>query len=223
MKRVLILITLILLVTTGCALNGKSAAKFKNEYESLNGTTNAAGKEHRTVSIDKKNPFEYISPADLVKKLEKKESFYVYFGDKMCPWCRSVIETAIKEAKTNKIKKIYYVPIWDDEGNEVLRDKWAINDENKLEAVIEGTDDYKKLLELLDNVLPDYVLVDQKSKNVFVGEKRIFAPSFIRVTDGIAQELVEGISSSQNDSREELTSEMLKEQKEIFDNFFTQK
>ncbi|MBR1817683.1 MAG: hypothetical protein IJ772_02425 [Bacilli bacterium] len=152
--------------------------------------------------------------------MENKETFYVYFGDKLCPWCRSVIEKSIQVAKENNIKTIYYVPIWDDEGNEILRDRLKVNEQGKLEIVKEGTESYKKLLELLDNVLSEYNLTDKDGKKVETKEKRIYAPNFIYVESGEAKKLIEGISEKQSDSREELTEEILKDEEEAFKSFF---
>ena len=40
----------------------------------------------------------------------------------------NIIEKAIEGANNNGIDKIYYVAIWDDEGNEILRDKYERKD-----------------------------------------------------------------------------------------------
>ena len=126
-KKLLFIILGVLLlgVLTGC-----SNTKFKEEYESLNGKENKNGKIHRTITIDKDNPFEYASAEKIVKMIEDKKTFYVYFGDPLCPWCRSVLEKFIEVAKKNNIDKVYYVKIWDDEGNEVLRTKYQVVDDN---------------------------------------------------------------------------------------------
>ena len=221
MKRKILMMILIvgtLFLASGCG--NEDAKKFKNDYESINGKENASGKVHRSVNIDEDNPYTFTTAEEIVKKIENKETFYVYFGDKLCPWCRSVIEKSIKVAKENNIKTIYYVPIWDDEGNEILRDKLKVNDEGKLETIKEGTDAYKKLLELLDSVLSDYSLTDKENKKVETKEKRIYAPNFIYIESGEAKKLVEGISEKQKDSREELTEEILKDEEEAFKSFF---
>lgn len=221
MKRKILMMLLIvgsLFLATGCV--SEDAKKFKNDYESVNGKENSSGKVHRTVSILEDNPYTYATAEDIVKKIENKETFYVYFGDKLCPWCRSVIEKSIKVAKENNIKTIYYVPIWDDEGNEILRDRLKVNDEGKIETVKEGTETYKKLLELLDNVLSDYSLNDKDGKKVETKEKRIYAPNFIYVESGEAKKLIEGISEKQKDAREELSEEILQDEEEIFKSFF---
>ena len=61
MKKIIKLVGVImigLLVLTGCQkIDKEAASKFKKEYEALNGKTNSAGKEHRTVNISSKNPF----------------------------------------------------------------------------------------------------------------------------------------------------------------------
>ena len=144
----------------------------------------------------------------------------MYFGDPLCPWCRSVIEKSIEVAKDNKIDKIYYIKIWDNEGNEILRDKYQLNKKNKPELVSEGSKDYEKILEYLDEVLKDYTLTTEDGEKVEVGEKRIYAPNFVYIKEGKAVKLTEGISENQKDSREELTDEILKDEEKLFTEFF---
>ena len=213
-----ILIITTLFLTTGCG--NKDAQKFKEEYESINGSENVSGKVHRTVNINEKNPFVYTTAEDIVKKIENKETFYVYFGDKLCPWCRSVIEKFIEIANDKNIKTVYYVPIWDEDGEEIVRDKLKVNDEGNIEVVKEGTAAYKTLLEKLDNVLSVYSLSDKDGKSVDSKEKRIYAPNFIYIESGEAKKLVEGISEKQTDARQELTEEILKDEEEILNSFF---
>lgn len=217
-KRLVFILTLVfVLILTGCTSN--SGKEFKEEYESLNGLTNKNGKEHRTLNIDSDNPFEKITAKELVEKIEDEETFYVYFGDKLCPWCRSVIGKAIEVAKNKDIDKIYYVAIWDDEGTEILRDKYELKD-GELEKTIEGTEEYKKFLEYFDNVLSEYNLTDSEGNKISTGEKRIYAPNFIYVENGETVRLVTGISEKQTDSRDELTEEILKDEEDAFNKFF---
>ena len=221
MKKVLVSVLAVLtiiLVLGGCAT--KESKEFKSEYEALNGKTNASGKVHRTISIPKNNPFEKVSAKDIVSKIENKETFYVYFGDELCPWCRSVIEKAIEVAKKNKVKKIYYVKIWDENGTEILRDKYQLTEEGDLEEIIEGTEEYKKFLEYFDALLEEYTLSDGNGNEIDVTEKRIFAPNFIYVENGVAKRIATGISEDQDDSRAELTPEILKEEERLFNEFF---
>ena len=218
MKKRFVILTLLVLLLCGCT--SKSANEFKKEYEALNGKTNASGKVHRTITIDKNNPFEKVTAEEIVKKFENKETFYVYFGDELCPWCRSVIEKFIENANKNKIEKVYYVKIWDSEGTEVVRDKYQIDENGDLKEVVPASETYKKLLEYFDNVLSDYNIKDKDGNDVYCNEKRIYAPNFMYVENGVTIKKVDGISQYQTDSRGDLTKEILEEEDRIFEEFF---
>ena len=208
---------------SGCGKedSNKKAIEFKNDYESLNGKTNANGKEHRSVTISEDNVFIEITEEELLKKIENKESFYIYFGSTLCPWCRSVIEKADFVSRGNGVDAVYYLDIWDDEGKEIFRDKYVLNSNNVPELEIEGSKVYKKILELSESLLDDYTLTDSNGNKIQVGEKRVYAPNFIYFLAGKPIRMVTGISSLQKDSREELTDEMLNEEEKIFDEFFS--
>ena len=217
------LVLLVGITLTGCKndeVKKTEVNEFKNEYESLNGKSNDYF-EYRTVSIDEENPFEFVSIDDIVKKIEDKETFYVYFGDSQCPWCRSVIEQAIKSAKENNVNKIYYVKIWKDFHEEVVRDVYKLNSNNEPEFDRTASDSYYKVLKYFDSVLSDYVLTDIDGNKIFTGEKRIFAPNFIFVEDGKAVRMVEGISSLQKGYNDDLTDDIISDEKKIFDEFFS--
>ena len=222
MKKIYVfLLVIICLSLTACGKKiNIDSLRFKLDYENLNGEVNASGKEHRTIKIDEDNPYEEITTKELLKKIENKETFYVYFGDPLCPWCRSVLEKSIEVAKESKVKKIYYIQIWDYNGNEILRSKYSLDKNNKLVLEKEGTEDYYKLLEVFNDLLKDYTLTTKDNKKVEVGEKRIFAPNYIYVKGGEAVKLVTGISDKQTDSRQELTTELLEDEEKIFKDFF---
>ena len=193
---------------------------FKEEYESINGKENKNGKIHREIIIPENNPFIKSTGEEIVNKINNKESFYVYFGDSLCPWCRSVIEVATDEAKRAGIKTIYYVDIWDEEGNEIFRNKIELNGDNA-ETVIEGTDSYNTLLKEFEDKLEDYKIKKEDGTEIVVG-KRIFAPNFVRVIDGKADDIIDGISEKQEDSRETLTAEIIQDEQKTFRKFFSE-
>ncbi len=229
-KKVLLFILLVIgaLTITGCGKKEEpekeepraAAVAFKEEYESLNGKEIKDGIVHRTVTIDEYNPFVKVTPSELLEKIDNKETFYVYFGDKLCPWCRSVIEKAIEVAKSKNIDTIYYVNIWDDEYNEILRDKYTLGKKDKPVKSIEGTEEYKRFLEIFDNVLSDYTLTTSKGKAVSTGEKRIYAPNYFKIVKGEAKLMVSGKSEKQTDAREKLTDEMLEDEIKEFEKLF---
>lgn len=223
-KVFLILILFIGLFVTGCSANNKDALKFKEEYEKINGDkTSYSDNKYRTLKIDKNNPYVYSSAKEILEKINNKETFYVYFGSSYCPWCRSVIEKSIDSAQKNNIKKIYYVDIWNGFHNEILRDTYKLNDKNEAEKEKDGTKEYYKLLEKFDNLLEDYTLTTDDGEEVKVGEKRIFAPDFIYVENGVAKRITSATSENQKDADAKLTKEILKDEEKSFDNFFKNK
>lgn len=205
-KILVVLFSITLLI--GC-MKDNDATKFKNEYESLNGQT-INGKKVRSVSIDSNNPFKYKEAKDIIKMMDNKESFVVYFGFAKCPWCRSVLETLIEVAKDQGLDTIYYVDVLD------IRDTLKVDDNNEVVTDKKGTDDYYKLLEYFDNVLSEYKLTDSNNEKVETNEKRIYAPNVVSVVDGEAKELTTGISSKQDDAYMTITKEM---KKETYNNF----
>ena len=207
-----------ILSVTACA--SKDAKAFKKDYERLNGVVNANGKEHRTISIPKNNPITISTAKEIVSKIENEDTFYVYFGSPICPWCRSVIEKAMEVANNNGIKKVYYVDFWDDEGNEILRDKYTLDDDGKPVKDIEGKEEYYKLLEYLGEVLPDYTFKKKDGQEINLGEKRIYLPTFIYVAKGKPIRMTTGISDLQTESRDELTTDILADEDKMFDEFF---
>lgn len=203
MKKIvnILVVILIVVVLTGCNIKKETsdAEKFKKEYESINNEiTEKSGKKYRELSIDKDNPFVYSNAEEIVKKMENKETFIVYFGFKECPWCRSVLEQLIKVAKDKEIEKIYYVDVTG------IRDIKEIDDEGNIKTTDEGTEAYKKLIEKMADVLDDYTLTHNEEK-VEVGEKRIYAPNVVAVSKGKAIQLETGISDELIDPYSKLT------------------
>lgn len=195
------------------------AYKFKNEYESVNDQETSSGKKIRNLTIADNNPFVYKTPEELVKMIEDKKTFVVYFGFSNCPWCRSVINSLVDASLEKEVKKIYYVDVKE------IRDAFELNDNNEAVRTKEGTEAYYKLLELLNPVLQDYSPLTYetkkgKTKEVKVDEKRIYAPSVVIVKNGEAISLETGIVEKLTDPYMELTDEIKCEIKEAFSCIF---
>ena len=244
MNKRLICSAAILFVLCGCSVNNKEEEKtisgcdifsecentieagvsnmtIKEAYEYYNGKTNSSGKEYRTVHLPGDHALVKMSPEDIVRMIENNEKFYVYIGDEKCPWCRSVIEKAIEVAKDNAVDKIYYLKIWDDEGNEILRDKFVYEDGSLVMDTV-ASDAYYQLLDYWKDYLSDYTL-NVDGQTIEVGEKRIYAPNFVYIKDGEIRSLVTGISDKQSDSYQNLSEEILKDEEAIFEEFFALK
>ena len=212
----IVLIVLLLIGITGCGQEKETdALKFKKEYENYNGKVNERNqKEYRSISIEEENPIVYATAKDISLKMDRKESFYVYFGFSTCPWCRSMIENMLKAAKEHEIGTIYYVDVLE------IRDTKIVNAEGEIELTREGDPFYMKLLDQMKNVLSDYSLSDADGNPVEVGEKRIYAPNVVAVVDGEAIEMTEGIADTLEDPYSELTEDMIEDSYDKLDCIF---
>lgn len=190
------------------------AYKFKNEYESVNGEEQGDYKV-RSLTIKDNNPFVYKTASELVKMIDEKKTFVVYFGFNTCPWCRSVLPSLIDAASEKDIKKIYYVDIKD------IRDTYELNDNHEAVRTKEGSEDYYKLLEKLSPVLSDYSPLTYetkkgKTKEVKIDEKRIYAPNIVVVKNGEAIALESGEVEALTNPYMEITNEINCEIKEVY-------
>ena len=208
MKKIftIILIMMLTLTLTGCSdkpVEKTDALKFKEEYEKNNGVKNEKyNVTTRTVNIPEDNPMIYATAEEIIKKIDNKETFVVYFGFSDCPWCRSVIEELIHVAQDLKVEKIYYVDVKE------LRDVKKLDENNNVVTSKEGDKHYMKLLEKLDSVLDDYTLTDKDGNEVSAGEKRIYAPNVVGIANGKPTELETGESEKLINPYDELTEEM---------------
>ena len=87
MKKIgLLMLVLSIFLLTGCVDKNSDAYKFKEEYESINGKKNDYnGKKYRKLTIPDDNVFVYATCKDIIEKMDKHETFIVYFGFKECP------------------------------------------------------------------------------------------------------------------------------------------
>ncbi len=180
MKKVLLIAFVFVSVLAIYGCNKKNAntdaLKFKEEYESLNDKKNSSNKIYPKVSISKDNKVKYASYDRLLEILDK-ESGIIYLGYPECPWCRNAVPVLL-EAASELDLDVYYMNMHDE------RDTIKIKEDGSMEIVNPGTDGYKKLLQRLDAILPDYTLEDVNGKTVSANEKRIYVPLVIFVRDG---------------------------------------
>ncbi|MBQ9834342.1 MAG: conjugal transfer protein TraF [Bacilli bacterium] len=153
------------------------AAKFKKEYESLNGKTyEGTDIEYLEVKVDKDNLFKYASEEEALKLL-KNDTALIYFGFAPCPYCRSMINILNDVAKENEIKNIYYVDILNS------RDTYEVINGQAVK-ISSGTENYYKILDILKKYLTDYEISDKDGKSYPTGVKRLYAPTVVAVKDG---------------------------------------
>ena len=178
------------------------ALKFKESYESLNGKTNESGKKHISLDIPSNNPVKIVTTKDIIKKLNSKETFAVFFGANWCPWCRAELLPLLKACKDSNIDTLYYVESSD------IRNVVEYKD-NNFKEIKQGDAGYMELLKRWENSLPDYQIENAKESY----GKRIYLPTLVSVVKG-------QVSQVETGEVEELTDPRGKMSKEIFDKIY---
>ena len=220
---VLILLFICLLSVTGC--NNKNSMEFKKEYEEVNGKTIRDDIKYRTLDISKDNPYVKVSIDEIENKINNKETFYLYVGDALCPWCRSGLEKMIEVAKNENIKTIYYVDFWDDNHNEILRDLYEVEEDHgniRFKKTKDATHGYETLLNKVSDYVQDYTIM-KDGKEYNVGIKRIYGGDHFYFENGECTKYVSLRSDKLSNANNELTDEVLKDQELKFTNFFAPK
>ena len=186
--------------------NKTDGEKFKEEYECLN-------EDHLSVSISKGNPIVYAEIEEIFDLLENKTGV-IYFGFPECPWCRNAVPVLLEVAKEEGIDKVYYYNGYED------RDILSLDENNQIITKKEGTENYTKLLQLLDEHL-SYYEVSNGEVTVTSSEKRLYFPTIVFVKEGKIKLVHVSTVESQTDPSIPLNEEQTEELKDIFRNGFS--
>lgn len=157
---------------------------FKEEYESLNGTTRSNGEINKEISIIEDNKIVYITPSEAAEILDSGTGV-IYFGFAACPWCRSAVPVLLNAMKSSELDKIYYVNVRpDDDTAKDIRDTYILDSRNKPKKSKEAEKAYYDIIFALAGQLDDYVLTTEKGSEVNIGEKRLVSPTVVAVNNG---------------------------------------
>lgn len=182
MKKKLVIIILLAIFLIGASIgvyslfNKKVATtdgvKFKTEYEKLNSILGDNGEnEYMTLNLPDTSMIKYSSYEEIFNVIENGTGI-IYLGFPECPWCRNAITPLLEVMSDNAIDTVYYLNIKDD------RDTLVLDESGNIVTEKEGTDNYKKLVDLLRDNLGEYKGLNDSTI------KRIYLPSVIFVKDG---------------------------------------
>lgn len=158
---------------------------FKEEYESLNGTTRSNGQINKEISILEDNNIKYLTVAEAAEMLDSGSGI-IYFGFSSCPWCRNAVPVLLNAMNSSELDTIYYVNVRpDDDANKDIRDTFILDSRNKPKKSKDAEKAYYDILLALANELSDYVLKTDSGKTINIGEKRLMAPTVVAVKDGV--------------------------------------
>lgn len=178
MKKNVIILSIIVVIALVIAilfflLNNKGMSdgeRFKQEYEELNDS-------HLEVNIDSDNMIKYIDLEEAIDII-KNDTGVIYFGYPSCPWCRNAVPVLLDAASSTSLDTIYYVNAYN------IRDVKEIDDDGNIVTTNEGDRLYDDLLEVLDDILDPYTIIDDNGEVIDLGEKRLYVPMVLFVKDG---------------------------------------
>lgn len=184
---------------------------FKEEYESLNGTTRSNGVKNKEISIMEDNNIKYLTVEEAAKMLDSGSGI-IYFGFAACPWCRNAVPVLLNAMNSSELDTIYYVNVRpDDDASKDIRDTYILNSKNKAKKSKDADQAYYDILTALANDLEDYVLTTDAGKKVNTGEKRLYAPTVVAVKEGVVvgfhEGTVEGHEKDENGVLRDLTKD----------------
>lgn len=189
--------------------------KFMEEYSELNGKVNEnTEKSYVEVEIDEKNLVKYLTEKEAVELLDKGTGV-IYFGFSTCPWCRSLV-TSLVNISNQKNEVIYYLDVLN------VRSKYEVKD-GVLNKVKDGSENYYKILNLLDKKLENYILTDKDNKNYDTGEKRLYAPTIVAVKNGVITGFHVGTVDTQLSGYDKLNDDEVKALEKIITNLINSK
>lgn len=212
----------------------KEEKSFKEDYESLNGTTSVDGVKFSKVEIIEDNNVKYISMDEAQKILDGEnkdiESGVIFFGYASCPYSRSAVPVLLKAMESSDLNTIYYVNLRPANSSSLngvgqkendLRDMYTLNAKNKAKRTKEAaSDSYYKILTSLANHLDDYVLLTNSGKKVKTGEKRLNTPTIVSVIKGEIVGFHQGTAASHLENEKgELQKLTKEEEKELLNEY----
>lgn len=173
--------------------NTTDAFRFKNEYESLNGKTDQQGNLYPELTISKQNPILYVS-SDEILKLFDSGTGIIYIGSPKSIECRKIIPLLMSVSAELGVDEMYYFDATS------IRDEKQLNQEtNEIETVVEGTEEYYKIVDRLQQYLPSYEGLGDSNL------KRLYFPTVVAVKNGKI------LASHTGGIEEETSEEQLKE------------
>ncbi len=207
MKKLIVLMILLALLT-GCQTTGSAdAAKFKEEYEAENGQDNGNGKTYTTMTIAADNPIVYATGADVLTTLTEGSGI-ILFGFPQCPWCRLIIPVLLEMAAENNVDKILYY------NNKDQRDTKTLDASGQIVTEQTGTDEYYQILTALGDYASVYAGLNDDSV------KRLYFPTVVFVSAGTIVGLHVSAVDSVTDPYQPLTDQQHDELLAVYQNLY---
>lgn len=179
----------------------------KTAFEALNGQTASNGQTYLEVHIPEDSLFVPINEEDALQLLESGTGVII-FEFPECPWCRNMMPVVNEAAKEMALSKLYTFNIRG-ERNQII-----LGDDGELVTVNEGTEFYRKVLDLLGESASVYDGLNDESI------RRIYAPTVFVIVDGEVISSHISTVDSQTDPLTPLTDAQHQELLDIYKGMF---
>lgn len=156
---------------------GSPGATIARSYAAYNGrpVPNVEGKIYRSVNLPYDNT---LSPVTATEAREIQDGFIV-FAFPTCPFCRNLLPVLADVARAENLP-VAYCRI------DTYRDRFVYSAEAAAPVQTQPAGEgYVELLTWLDGCLDEYTVPDESKTPIPVGEKRIHAPTLVKVRDGV--------------------------------------
>lgn len=156
---------------------GSSGATIARSYAAYNGRAvpDVEGKIYRNVNLPYDNT---LSPVTATEAREIQNGFII-FAFPTCPFCRNLLPVLADVARAENLP-VAYCRI------DTYRDRYVYSAEVAAPVQTQPAGEgYAELLTWLDTCLDAYTIRDGDGKEVAVGEKRIHAPTLVKVQNGV--------------------------------------
>ena len=137
---------------------------FKAEYEALNDN------EHPHMNVPEKLNIHILS-FDQTQAMLNSGSGILFFWFPSCPWCRNLLPELFAAMEKSNVKDLYYF------NPKEIRDQKELV-EGKIVVKKESTPEYDRLLNKLDEILPEYKGLNNPKI------KRLYVPTVLVIKDG---------------------------------------
>jgi len=213
--KTIISLLLVLISLVGCAQQPAVPAtdlpvsnqSVKTAFEALNGQTASNGQPYLEVHIPEDSLFEPINEEDALQLLESGTGVLI-FEFPECPWCRNMMPVVNEAAKEMALSKLYTFNIREE------RNQITLGDDGALVTVNEGTEFYRKVLEILGENASVYDGLNDASI------RRIYAPTVFVIENGTVISSHVSTVESQTDPFIPLTDAQRQELLDIYKRMF---
>lgn len=156
---------------------GSPGATVARSYAAYNGrpVPDTEGKIYRNVDLPYDNT---LSPVTATEAREIQNGFII-FAFPTCPFCRNLLPVLADVARAENLP-VAYCRI------DTYRDRYVYSAEAAAPVQTQPAGEgYAELLTWLDNCLDQYTVSDENKNPIPVGEKRIHAPTLVKVQNGV--------------------------------------